>query len=145
MYEVQLANDTIELDLEADMRLSDETLDRDLTRLPHTIARYAEILGECQAYASNQKAAADQAEAQADLNIRQAAATAGEKTTEPKIANKVHLDPAVKQARSAYYKAEAQFKSVDGFYRALREKAAIGIALLYKQKEEIRVMNSPLN
>jgi len=34
---------------------------------------------------------------------------------------------------------------VDGFYRALREKASLSIALCYKQKEEIRVMNSPLD
>jgi hypothetical protein len=34
---------------------------------------------------------------------------------------------------------------VDGFYRALREKATLAVALCYKQKEEIRVMSSPLS
>jgi hypothetical protein len=102
-------------------------------------------MAECQAHAANRKLEADRAEAQEDLNIRKAASTAGDKITEPAIKQRIVLAPAVTAAKVAYYKADAQHKTVDGFYRALREKASIGIALCYKMKEEIRVMNSPIN
>jgi hypothetical protein len=145
MFEVFLQDTTEKLDLDTDMRLTDETLDKDLSHLPHKIAQYAQIMAECQAYAANKKLAADRAEALADQAIRKAAATAGDKITEPAIKQRLVLDAGVAAARAAYYKADAQHKTMDGFYRALREKASIGIALCYKQKEEIRVMNSPLN
>ncbi len=145
MFEVFLKDTTLKLDLDIDMRLTDETLDEDLRHLPHKIAQYAQLMAECQAHAANRKMEADRAEAQEDLNIRKAASTAGDKITEPAIKQRIILAPAVTAAKVAYFKADAQHKTLDGFYRALREKASIGIALCYKQKEEIRVMNSPLN
>ena len=33
---------------------------------------------------------------------------------------------------------------VEGFYRGLRDKANLGIALCYKQKEEIRVTGAKI-
>jgi hypothetical protein len=145
MFEVFLQDTTLKLDLDTDMRLTDETLDQDLSHLPHKIAQYAQIAAEAQAYTANKKLAADRAEAQEDLNIRKAASDAGDKITEPAIKQRIVLSPAVAAAKTSYYKADAQHKTLDGFYRALREKASIGIALCYKQKEEIRVMNSPIN
>jgi hypothetical protein len=145
MFEVFLQDTSTRLDLDIDMRLTDETLDQDLKNLPHTIAKYAQLMAECQAHAANRKMEADRAEAQEDINIRKAASTAGDKITEPAIKQRIILAPAVQAAKVAYFKADAQHKTLDGFYRALREKASIGIALCYKQKEEIRVMNSPIN
>ncbi len=144
MFEVFLHNTSEKLDLDLDMKLTDETLDEDLRHLPHKIAQYAQIMAECQAHAANRKMEVDRAEAQEDQNIRKAASTAGDKITEPAIKQRIVLAPAVAAAKSAYFKADAQHKTVDGFYRALREKASIGIALCYLRKEEIRVMNSPI-
>lgn len=145
MFEVFLQDTSERLDIDTDMRLTDETLSEDLSHLPRKIAQYAQIMAECQAHAANRKLEADKAEAQEDLNIRKAAATAGDKITEPAIKQRIVLAPAVAAAKAAYYRADAQHKTLDGFYRALREKASIGIALCYLQKEEIRVLNSPIN
>ena len=126
------------------MSLSDETLDRDMCALPKLIAFYAEVAAECQAYASRKKNDVEVVEAEVAQAFRIEAAQNKLKITEAGIREHIAIQDEVTDARHQSYKAQAQYTMVDGFYRALREKASLAIALCYKQKEEIRVMNSPL-
>ncbi|KKL25593.1 hypothetical protein LCGC14_2403730 [marine sediment metagenome] len=138
------ATQTIKLDVDLDMSLSDETLNDDMCALPRTIAYYSEISAECQAMTARRKNYMEVAEAAASQRIRAAAKESGDKITEPGIKEQVVSDDAVREARDLYYEADRQHRMLDGFYRALREKASISIAICYKQKEEMRTMNSPL-
>jgi hypothetical protein len=133
-----------EVDVDADMRLSDETLDQDMCALPRVIARYAELAAECHAYASRKKNDVEVVEAEVAQALRAEAALNKLKITEAGIREHIAKQDMVTETRHASYKAQAQYTMVDGFYRALREKASLAIALCYKQKEEIRVLNSPL-
>jgi hypothetical protein len=140
----QWVSNSLELDVEADMSLSDETINKDMCELPKRIAYYAEVAAECQAYASRKKNEVEVVEAEVAQALRIEAATNKLKITEAGIREHIAKQDMVTEARHSSYKAQAQFIMVDGFYRALREKASLAIALCYKQKEEIRVMNSPL-
>lgn len=131
---------TIKLDVESDMTLSDETLDEDMCRLPRLISYYAELGAELQAQASRHEQGYKRVEAQLAQALRK-----GVKTTENSIKEQVTLEDAARDARFKYYDSAKQHSMVDGFYRALREKTSLAIALCYKQKEEIRVSNSPLH
>ena len=135
----------ITLDVDKDMALSEETLDDDMCGLPKTISYYAEIAAECQAKAARKKHQMEVAEADAAQTIRIAAKDNNEKITEAGIKEQVMLSSFVSQASHDYYDADRQHRMMDGFYRALREKASLSIALCYKQKEEIRIQSSPLN
>ena len=134
----------IKLDVDIDMSLSDETLNDDMCSLPRTIAYYAEVAADCHALAARRKNNMEEAESAASQRIRAAAKASGDKITEPGIKEQVVSDDAVREARDMYYTADGQYRMMDGFYRALREKASLAIALCYKQKEEMRTMNSPL-
>jgi hypothetical protein len=131
---------TISLDLEKDMSLSDETLDQDMQRLPMLIAYYAEMSAELQAQASRHEQQYKRVEAQLAQALR-----AGVKTTENSIKEQVLLEDNARDMRFRYYDSVKQHSMVEGFYRALREKTSLSIALCYKQKEEIRVSNSSLH
>ncbi len=135
---------TVELNVEADMSLSDETINKDMCELAGRIAYYAEVAAECQAYASRKKNDVEVTEAQVAQAFRVEAAGSKLKITEAGIREHVAQQDKVTEARHASFKAQAQHSMVDGFYRALREKASLAIALCYKQKEEIRVLNSPI-
>ena len=135
---------TVKLDVELDMALSDETLNDDMCALPRTIAYYSEVSAECQAMAARKKNQMEVAEAAASQRIRASAKESGDKITEPGIKEQVLSDLGVSIARHEYYTADRQHRMLDGFYRALRDKASLSIALCYKQKEEMRTMNSPL-
>jgi hypothetical protein len=135
---------TQEVDVDADMSLSDETLDKDMCALPRKIAFYAELAAECHAYASRKKNEVEVVESEVAQALRAEAATNKLKITEAGIREHIAKQDMVTEARHGSYKAQAQYTMVDGFYRALREKASLAIALCYKQKEEIRVLNSPL-
>ena len=143
--QVELDGRTVTLDVDEDLALSDESLDDDMCGLAQLIGKYAMLMGECHAYAANLKYDMEMAEAGADHTIRQIAKAADEKVTEPAIKQKITLDPGVGTARRAYYAAEGQFKTVEGCYRALRDKGNLAIAICYKLKEEIRVSASPIN
>jgi len=140
LIDIETEGSSFQLDLDTDMALTDEGLHEAMCRLPRTIARYAQIMGECKAYAANMKRRMEMAESAADSAIRQEAKDAGEKVTEPSIARQVTMVPSVSAAKSAYYKADAQFSMVEGFYRALRDKSQIAIAMCYFQKEEVKFM-----
>lgn len=142
--QVELENRTVTLDVQADLALSDDTLDDDMCALAQKIGMYAELMGEAHTYSLNLKHEVDVSEANADQSVRFSASQADQKITEPAIKQRVTLDPEVREARMAYYAAEGQYKTVEGAYRALRDKGNLAIALCYKQKEEIRVMNSPI-
>ena len=135
----------ITLDVDKDMALSEETLDGDMCGLPRAIAYYAEIAAECQAKASRKKNQMEVAEADESQGVRKTSKDAGEKVTEAGIKEQVLVTGHVIRARETYYEAERQYRMMDGFYRALREKASLSIAICYKLKEEIRVQSSPLN
>lgn len=141
---VELGNKQVTLNVDEDLGLSDESLDDDMCGLSTTIGIYAELMGECHAYAANKKYELEMAEAKADQHIRIEASAAGDKVTEPAIKQRVTLDTGVGAARRAFYAADGQHKTIEGLYRALRDKGNLAIALCYKQKEEIRVMNSPI-
>lgn len=132
------------LDVDKDMALSDETLDGDMCALPKLISYYAEIAAECHAKAARKKNSMEVEEATIAQAIRAGAKVSGDKITEPAIKEKVLESISVTAARVEYYDADRQYRMMDGFYRALRDKATLAIALCYKQKEEIRVNNSPL-
>jgi hypothetical protein len=134
----------IKLDVDADMGLSDETLDQDMCAMPRVIAYYAELSAELYAQAARYKQRMEVSEAVASQACRKYAQSTGEKITEGGIREQVTLNGEVQETRAKYWTADAQHKKLDGFYRALREKASLAIAICYKQKEEIRVMNSPL-
>ena len=142
---VDIGSTTITLDVSADLALSDQSLDDDMCALPQKIGYYAELMGECHAHASNMKHEMEVAEAAADQQIRAKAKEDGEKITEPAIKQQIARQDNVREARRAYYAADGQHKTVEGCYRALRDKSNLAIALCYKMKEEIRVMNSPIN
>ncbi len=135
---------SVELDVDKDMALSDETLDKDMCELPRRIAFYAELAAECHAYSSRKKNEVEVVEAEVAQALRAEAALNKLKITEAGIREHIAVQDIVTEARHGSYKAQAQYTMVDGFYRALREKASLAIALCYKQKEEIRVLNSPL-
>jgi len=140
LIDIETEGSSYQLNLDTDMALTDESLHDDMCRIPRTIARYAQIMGDCKTYASNMKHRMERVEAAADQRIRKEAKASGEKITEPSIAKLLSLDLEVSAARSAYYKAEGQFSMVEGFYRGLRDKAQIAIALCYFQKEEVKFM-----
>jgi hypothetical protein len=135
----------IELDLDADMSLGEETIDKDMMSLPRVIAYYADLAAELHAQAARHKQHMDEAEASAAIACRQYASDSGSKITEPGIKEQVILNPEVRDAKIKYSTSEAQYRKLNGFYQALRDKTSLSIAICYKQKEEIRVMNSPLN
>jgi len=145
LVEGEWVPNSVELDVEADMSLSDETLNKDMCALPTRIAYYAEVAAECHAYAARKKNDVEVVEAEVAQALRFEAAQNKIKITESGIREHVAKQDIVTEARHTAYKAAAQHTMVDGFYRALREKASLSIALCYKQKEEIRVMNSPLD
>jgi hypothetical protein len=132
------------LDVEADTALSDETLDRDMCALPRCVAKYAQVAAECQAYSLRKKNNVEVVEAVVAQSFRVTAAANKLKVTEAGIREHIAQQDEVTEAREEYYKAQAQYTMVDGFYRALRDKTSLAIALCYKQKEEIRVLHSPL-
>ena len=136
---------TIKLDVDADMALSDETLDKEMCALSRKIAYYAEISAELHALTARRKNTVEVVEADVAQDIRRSHAGSGIKITEPAIKEKVVIAPAVASARNAFYLADSEFRMVDGFYRALREKASIAIALCYKQKAEITATHSSLS
>ncbi|KKL19825.1 hypothetical protein LCGC14_2461590 [marine sediment metagenome] len=135
----------IKLDVDADMALSDETLDEEMYALPRKIAYYAEISAELHAVAARRKSRIEAVEADVAQDIRISHAASGIKITEPAIKEKIAISQSVASARNAHYAADAQYRKVDGFYRALREKASLSIALCYKQKAEISAMSSSLS
>jgi hypothetical protein len=140
----QWVEHSTEIDVDADMSLSDETINKDMCELPKKIAYYAELSAECHAYASRKKNEVEVVESEVAQALRIEAAQNKLKITEAGIREHVAQQTEVTEARHGSYKAQAQYTMVDGFYRALREKASLAIALCYKQKEEIRVLNSPL-
>ena len=135
----------IKLDVDADMALSDETLDEEMCALSRKIAYYAEISADLHALTARRKNTVEVTEATVAQEIRRNHATIGVKITEPAIKEKVATSPAVTVSRNTYYRADSEFRMVDGFYRAPREKASLAIALCYKQKAEITAMHSPLS
>ena len=135
----------IKLDVDADMALSDETLDEEMCALSRKIAYYAEISAELHALAARRKNDVEVVEAEVAMAVRKKFAASGDKITEPGIKEIVVVAPVVTAVRTAYYHVDSEFRKVDGFYRALREKASLSIALCYKQKAEISALNSPLS
>jgi hypothetical protein len=144
LEEGQWVSSSVEVDVDADMSLSDESLNKDMCALPRRIAYYAELAAECHAFMSRKKNNVEVVEAEVAQAFRIEAATNKLKITEAGIREHIAQQDEVTDARHQSYMAQAQFTMVDGFYRALREKASLAIALCYKQKEEIRVLNSPL-
>ena len=141
---VDLGSKKVTLDVDKDLALSDESLDDDMMGLASIIGVYAELMGEAHVYAANLKYEMDIQEAMADQRVRMDAKAKDEKVTEPAIKQRVTLDPQVGAARRAYYAADGQHRTLEGLVRAIRDKGNLAIALCYKQKEEIRVMNSPI-
>jgi hypothetical protein len=135
----------IELDLDADMSLGEETIDQDMMSLPRIIAYYADLSAELHAQAARHKQYSEIAETRAAQECRRFAHDNGVKITEPGIREQVTQNPLVIESRNKYYASDALYRKLHGFYQALRDKTSLSIALCYKQKEEIRVMNSPLN
>ena len=136
---------TIKLDVDADMALTDETLDQEMCELPRKIAQYAEVSAELHAMAARKKNRVEVVEAEIAQKVRQINAQNNTKITEPGIKEAVSVSQSVASARNAYYHTDAEFRKVDGFYRSLREKASLAIALCYKQKAEITALSSSLN
>jgi CBS-domain-containing membrane protein len=139
------SGEEVSLDVDADMGMSDETLDKDMTSLPRIIAKYAELAAECNMNQLNAKNDMDRAEAGAAQRIRKNHADLGEKITEAGIRELMLHSEGVKTSRNEYYAAVSQHGLMENLYRALRDKSSLAIALCYKQKEEIRVMSSSLN
>ena len=135
----------VKLDIEADMALTDEGLDEQMCALPRKIAQYAEVAAELHAMSARRKSRVEAVEAEVALATRLHAVECEVKVTEPRIKEAVATSPLTTAARNAYYAADAEYRKVDGFYRALREKASLSIALCYKQKAEIQAMSGPLN
>lgn len=144
MVTIELQDKSVILDIDEDMHLDEDTLETDLCGLARKIARYAEIFGETKADAMRCEAEVKYQASRAESDIREKAAADGTRTTEPGIKAQVRLSEAVRTAKSAYFRATAQATMVEGFYRALRDKANLGIALCYKQKEEIRVTGAKI-
>jgi len=142
MVTITLGNKTVELDLDRDMRLTDETLEEDMCELARRVAFYAELYGETKAEAMRAEAELKFQASKAAQNIRETSPT---RVTEPAIKELVRLKPEVREAKELFFRATAQATMVEGFYRALRDKVNLGIAICYKQKEEIRVTGSPVN
>ena len=136
---------TIKLDVDTDMALTDETLDQEMCDLPRKIAQYAEVSAELHAMAARKKNRVEVVEAEVAQEVRRINAAAGTKVTEPGIKEAVAVSAVVTTARNAYYHTDAEFRKVDGFYRSLREKASLAIALCYKQKAEISAMHGLIN
>ena len=145
LSEGEWKDSVVKLDIEADMALTDEGLDEQMCALPRKIAQYAEVAAELHAMAARRKSRVEVVEAEIAQKVRQIHAQNGTKITEPGIKEAISISQSVASARNAHYAADAQYRKVDGFYRALREKASLSIALCYKQKAEISAMSSSLS
>ena len=145
MITIELENKTVELDIDEDMHLADDTLEQDMCSLARKIAHYSELHGETKADAMRCEQEVKYQASRLAQNIREKAAEDGVKITEPSIKEQVRLSDAYVAAKRAYFRATAQATMVEGFYRALRDKASLGIAMCYKQKEEIRTTGGPVN
>ncbi len=145
MITIELEHKSVLLDIDEDMHLDEDTLETDLCGLARKIARYAEVYGETKADALRCEAEVKYQASRAASIIRERAADEGIRTTEPGIKEQVRLSQAVRDAKTAFFRATAQSTMVEGFYRALRDKANLGIALCYKQKEEIRVTGAKMS
>ncbi len=136
---------TIKLDVETDMALTDEGLDQEMCAIPSLMAKYGQISSELQAGMLRKKNNVEFAEAELAQAIRISHAAAGEKLTEPGIKEQINQSQEIEDMRHAAYDAERQYRMLMAFYTALKEKSSLSIAMCYKQKEEIRVTNSQLN
>ena len=136
---------TIKLDVEADMALTDEGLDQEMCAIPSLMSKYGQLSAELQAGMLRKKNDVEAAEGELAQSIRISHAASGEKLTEPGIKEKINKNPVINKFRHAAYDAERQYRMLMGFYTALKEKSSLSIAMCYKQKEEIRVMSSPLS
>ena len=145
LTEGEWVESVVRLDIDADMALSDLGLDEQMCALPRLISKYGEISAVLHAQAARKKSRVDAVEAEVAMDTRRHAAEADVKITEPRIKEAVVSSAVVTAARHAHYAADAQYRKVDGFYRALREKASLSIALCYKQKAEISAMSSSLS
>jgi hypothetical protein len=145
MVTIELENRTVELDIDEDMHLDEDTLETDLCGLARKIAHYAEIYGDTKADCLRCEANVKFQASRAAQNLREKAAEDGVRTTEPGIKEQVRLDDAYQASKKAFFRATAQATMVEGFYRALRDKVNLGIALCYKQKEEIRVTGAKVS
>jgi hypothetical protein len=145
MVTIELESRTVILDIDEDMHLDEDTLETDLCGLARKIAKYAEIYGETKADALRCEAEVKYQASRAASDIREKAAADGTRTTEPGVKEQVRLSDAVRAAKTAFFRATAQATMVEGFYRSLRDKANLGIALCYKQKEEIRVTGAKVS
>jgi hypothetical protein len=145
MVTIELENRTVELDIDEDMHLDEDTLAVDLCGLARKIAHYAEIYGETKADCLRCESNVKYQAARSASNIREKAVEDGIRVTEPWVKEQVRLASDYQASKKALFRATAQATMVEGFYRALRDKATLGIALCYKQKEEIRVTGAKLS
>jgi hypothetical protein len=145
MVTIELENRTIELDIDADMHLDEDTLEGDLCGLARKIAHYSEVFGETKADCLRCEANVKYQAARSASNIREKAAEEGTRTTEPWVKEQVRLDDDYQASKKAFFRATAQATMVEGFYRSLRDKVTMGVALCYKQKEEIRVTGAKVS
>ncbi len=135
---------TIKLDVDVDMSLTDEGLDQEMCAIPSLMSKYGQLSAELQAGMLRKKNNVEVAEAELAQAIRISHAASGEKLTEPGIKEQINQSPNIESLRHEAYDAERQYRMLMGFYTSLKEKSSLSIALCYKQKEEIRVMSSPL-
>ncbi len=145
MVTIELENKKVVLNIDEDMHLADDTLEADLCGLARKIARYAELYGETKADALRCESNVKYQAARSASNIREKAVEDGTRVTEPWVKEQVRLDDAYQASKKAFFRATAQATMVEGFYRALRDKVNLGIAICYKLKEEIRVTGAKLS
>jgi hypothetical protein len=145
MVTIKLENRTVELDIDEDMHLDEDTLEGDLCGLAKKIAYYAEIHGETKADCLRCEANVKYQAARSASNIREKAVEDGVRVTEPWVKEQVRMDDSYQAVKKLFFRATAQATMVEGFYRALRDKANLGIALCYKVKEEIRVTGAKIS
>ena len=135
---------TVKLDVDADMSLTDEGLDQEMCAIPSLMSKYGQLSAELQAGMLRKKNDVETAEAELAQSIRSSYAASGEKLTEPGIKEKINKNPIIRKFRHDAYDAERQYRMLMSFYTSLKEKSSLSIAMCYKQKEEIRVIGSNL-
>ena len=135
---------TVKLDVDADMALTDEGLDQEMCAIPSLMSKYGQLSAELQAGMLRKKNDVETAEAELAQSIRSSYAASGEKLTEPGIKEKINKNPIIRKFRHDAYDAERQYRMLMSFYTSLKEKSSLSIAMCYKQKEEIRVIGSNL-
>ena len=127
----------IELNVEEDFAIDDLNLDAEMCKVGKHLAYYGELAAEFKAMALRKKHEIERHAAQTAINARKAAAAQRDKITEAMVKELIATDPMYQLRVERWIDAEKASNKLDSFYRSMKSRADVMIALTYKQRTEI--------